>query len=202
MTDLILEHEITLDDYLLRCQQTTDRVEILDGLWWINGGLGVDIAGGTGWKHQRYGKNILDSLTVWVKNKRLGLVMPDGTTYRMFSLSSNLRNAFIPDVSFVTRDNLPPDNHDEDLPHPGVPNFAVEIFSVGNDAEEMRQKVRTYLEKGTDEVWVVFPKLQEVHQNVRGENVTHIYKMGDIVRPATPLTDWYITVEMIFDLSV
>jgi Uma2 family endonuclease len=202
MTDLILEREISLDDYLLRCQQTTDRVEILDGEWWLNGGLRADMAGGTGWKHQRYGKNILDSLTVWVKNKRLGLVMPDGTTYRMFSPASNLRNAFIPDMSFVSRDNLPPDNGDEDLPHPGVPNFAVEIFSAGNDAEEMRQKVRTYLEKGTDEVWVVFPKLQEVHQNLRGENITHIYKMGDTIVTAGLLANWHITVAMIFDLSV
>ncbi len=43
----------------------------------------------------------------------------------------------------------------EQTPYPKAPEICVEIKSPGNSRAEMEEKIRLYLEKGAQEVWIV-----------------------------------------------
>lgn len=56
------------------------------------------------------------------------------------------------------------------------------MISSGDDAEKVQIKVRTYLDKGTEQVWLMYPKTRELHQFMGGENETvQIYKGSQII---------------------
>jgi Uma2 family endonuclease len=49
--------------------------------------------------------------------------------------------------------------------------------SPDDSAEAVQTKVRTYLDKGTQQVWLLYPKTREIHQFIGGENeVLRVYK--------------------------
>lgn len=61
-----------------------------------------------------------------------------------------------PDVAFVSRNRLPPDEERVgflELP----PDLAVEVLSPSESLRSIREKVSAYLEGGTQAVWVVDP---------------------------------------------
>ncbi len=164
------ENAITLDD-LLRMRGDI-RVEI------INGEIKEMAAAGV--QHGFIAINIQRVLDPYVVAHDIGAVLPDGVTYLMFSPTRNLKDSFMPDVSFIYKENLPAD-FDISKPHPGIPDFAVEVFSPGDDADDIQTKVRTYLEKGTVQVLVAYPKAREVHQYRREQpEISRIYRAGKI----------------------
>jgi Uma2 family endonuclease len=66
-----------------------------------------------------------------------------------------------PDISYVRAERLPEGEVSEGfwrIP----PDLAVEIVSPGDTADEVREKVREYLDAGTAAVWVVYPRSREV----------------------------------------
>jgi Uma2 family endonuclease len=64
----------------------------------------------------------------------------------------------IPDVSFISWDQLP-DRQLPDDPIPDLfPDLAVEVLSEGNTKTEMERKVREYFDAGARLVWLVDPK--------------------------------------------
>ena len=63
-----------------------------------------------------------------------------------------------PDVSFVRKAQLQnPDEYFE-----GGPDLAVEVVSPGDDASDLREKIRQYLSAGTSVVWVVYPRSRQI----------------------------------------
>jgi Uma2 family endonuclease len=142
---------MTLDDLLAR----NDRIEIINGDVFDMAAAGAD--------HQIIGRNIFRILDAYVAEAGTGEVLYDGLTFLMNSSEAGLTNSFIPDIAYLKLDNLP-DTWDIRKPHPGTPDLAVEIFSPGNDEQRMLQKARTYLKQGSEQVWIVFPALKEVHQ--------------------------------------
>ncbi|MCL4250952.1 MAG: Uma2 family endonuclease [Anaerolineae bacterium] len=108
----------------------------------------------------------------------IGVVLPDGVTYLMYSPVSGLIDAYEPDVSFIRHENVPAGWNPE-KPHPGMPDLAVEIVSPGNDADVLQQKRHTYLEKGTQQVWLVYPRLREVQVYTR--EAVRIYSGADAI---------------------
>lgn len=179
---------ITLDD-LLRMGDA--RVEI------INGELKEMAAAGV--QHGFIAMNTQRVFDAYVLSREIGAVLPDGVTYLMFSISKHLKDSFMPDMSFIYKENLPAD-FDLAKPHPGVPDFAVEVFSPGDDAEDILTKVRTYLEKGTKQVLVMYPKTQQVYQyRPEQPDYARIYRTGKIDLDDM-FPDLELTVEMIFAL--
>ncbi|MBC8100945.1 MAG: Uma2 family endonuclease [Armatimonadetes bacterium] len=118
---------------------------------------------GAGGLHHVIAGNVYRLLDAYVRLMQLGVVFFDGLLYLMYSNEKHLKHAFIPDVSFIKRENIPAEWQLE-KPHPGVPDLAVEVISPGDDAEAVQAKVRVYLEKGTQEVWLVYPKTHTLHQ--------------------------------------
>jgi Uma2 family endonuclease len=51
-----------------------------------------------------------------------------------------------------------PEQQVEDDWFQGAPMLAIEIASRGNKADEIEKKIATYLEEGSAEVWIVYPK--------------------------------------------
>ena len=97
-------------------------------------------------------------LSGFVERHRLGIVVgADG----MMRLAADLVR--IPDVSFVSWNQLPgrrvPRVPIADL----APELAIEVINASNTAQEMERKLQDFLAAGVQLVWYVLPEPQEVH---------------------------------------
>ncbi|MBX9623924.1 MAG: Uma2 family endonuclease [Gemmataceae bacterium] len=86
-----------------------------------------------------------------------------------------------PDVTFITFDRWA---EDRPLPPTGdvvgvVPNLAVEVASPSNEAEALVAKAREYLRAGAEVVWLVYPRLRELHAYAAGGGPTRVFTAAD-----------------------
>ena len=151
---MVIEKQLISLDALLALGEDA-QIEIVD--WEI---VDIPAAGGI---HQLISGNIFRILDSYVRKQDIGVVMPDQMTYLMNSPTIGLKDSFVPDISYFSHDNVPK-NWDIEKPHSGVPDLAIKIISPNDNAEIVKTKVTTYLEKGTQQVWVVYPKTQEIEQ--------------------------------------
>ena len=49
-----------------------------------------------------------------------------------------------------------------ETPYTRAPELCIEVVSPSNSREELREKVATYVEAGTVEVWIVFPQSKRI----------------------------------------
>lgn len=89
-----------------------------------------------------------------VEQHDLGLVRPDGLPYIIRRNPDVVR---IPDVSFVDWDRVPEGEAPEFFWN-GPPSLAVEIVSPSDRTNEIHAKAQGYLEAGTHQVWVLWPR--------------------------------------------
>jgi len=94
----------------------------------------------------------------FVEEYDLGLVRPDGLAYVLRREPDQVR---IPDLSFVAWDHVPVEGIPEGF-WEGVPTLAVEVVSPNDLAEEFRDRIMDYLEAGSRQVWVLWPRRQSV----------------------------------------
>lgn len=168
MAELPIEKQtISLDDLL--ALDADARIEIIDGEM-------VEMAA-AGVLHHIVIGNIYYPLETYNRHHEIGSVFMDGLTYLMYSDPRTLRDSFIPDVSFIRSANIPAD-FDISKPHPGAPDLAVEVISPNDKAIDVQDKILTYLEKGTEQVWVAYPDLgnQSLHQYLQGSSTVRIYQ--------------------------
>ena len=106
---MLLEQQklITLQE-LMKIQ---DNIEIVDGEI-------ITVAANVMIHHIVLG-NIYRILDRYIEINPIGSVFPDGLIYLMHSPTSGLKDAFIPDVSFIQNENIP-QNLDLSKPYPGV----------------------------------------------------------------------------------
>lgn len=94
-----------------------------------------------------------------------------GSALREFVVARNLGQVFTesgyrlspgtvrgPDISFVRQSRL----QDPDEYFQGGPDLAVEIVSPGDDASDLRHKIKQYLDAGTLVVWVVYQRSRQI----------------------------------------
>jgi Uma2 family endonuclease len=127
----------------------------------INEGILVQVPGAS-FGHHLVVMAILRLLDAFVTERDLGYVMPDGFAYLLRREPDVLR---IPDVSFMAKERVPANARIEGYWH-GAPDLAVEVVSPGDDADELHDKVRQYLEAGTRMVWVAWPKWSSISVHV------------------------------------
>ena len=84
-----------------------------------------------------------------------------------FVLARDPDTALGPDVAFVRTERLP-QGTDESRLWPVTPDLAVEVYSPGDQADEMAIKVGAYLDAGVQLVWVVYPKRHNVVEYAPG----------------------------------
>lgn len=100
----------------------------------------------------------------YLNGNNLGILTgPDGP----YTFDNN--PIYLPDVAFVSWDNIPPDA-DPATPMPDwVPSLAVEVISRSNTRGEMQRKLKDYFTAGVELVWYVSPK----------EKVVRVYTSED-----------------------
>ena len=144
---MVVERQITLEEFAALpddgSKQELDRGE-------------VKVMAPPGFRHSRTGRRVDRALADFVEDHALGEVFIETA----FLLSSDPPVVRVPDVSFLRADRLPREEFDEYLS--GPPDLAVEVVSPNDRAEDLRTKVRQYLEAGAVEVWVLYPKVRQV----------------------------------------
>lgn len=86
----------------------------------------------------------------FAKQHRLGIT---GIAEVGYILSRNPDTVRVPDVSFVSRQRIPPGGPTEGY-WPFAPDLAVEVLSPSDEEKAVSRKVRQYLDAGTRLVWV------------------------------------------------
>lgn len=190
MADVPLERTaVTLDDLMKLASDA--RVEVINGVI-------VEMAP-VGGLHHIYGGNLLYPIKTYVDERDLGIVFMDGLLYLMNEDDRHLRGSYSPDISFIRRENIPA-SWNLSLPFPGVPDFAVEVMSPSDSAEEIQAKVDTYLAKGTEQVWVVYPATRQIYQYRRDQNTVRIYSGSEQIDCESLFPGLDLTLDRIFKL--
>lgn len=143
------------------------RVEVVDGE--------IVAMSPTGARHVIIADNYYRALYPTVREHKLGYLLTDSLIYYLSREGEQLRDARVPDASFIHKDRVP-SNWDIDLPFPGAPTLAIEVISPNDKIEDVNLKVRQYLDAGTEQVWLAFPLTKEVHVYKRGESQIRIYR--------------------------
>ena len=103
-----------------------------------------------------------------------------GAALREFVVARNLGRVFTesgyrlspgtvrgPDISFVRQSRL----QDPDEYFQGGPDLAVEIVSPGDDASDLRQKIKQYLDAGTPVVWVIYQRSRQIEIHMADKTI-------------------------------
>lgn len=112
-------------------------------------------------KHGYDTSNLNWFITSFVRENKLGVTTAAETGYILFKNPDGKDTVRAPDVGFIAAAHVPK----EGLPDgyfPGAPDFAVEVISPGDAADEVQFKVTQYLKYGTRLIWLVYRKSQTV----------------------------------------
>ncbi len=88
----------------------------------------------------------------------LGVVLGAETGFR---LARDPDTVLAPDAAFVRRDRLPPPDQRAGFPDL-APDLVVEVVSPSDRADQVNEKVVSYLDAGVPLVWVVYPDTRTV----------------------------------------
>jgi Uma2 family endonuclease len=138
----------TEQDLLTFVERDKRLVELIDGTL-------VEKPGG--WFESLIAARLLIAIGNFVYAQRLGVVAgADGM------LKMRIGRVRLPDVTFVSKDDLPGGNVPPERIPMLPPTLAVEVISESNTDAEMRQKMKEYFESGTRLVWLIYPQTRTV----------------------------------------
>ena len=153
---------------------------------------GVLVEKPMGWRESLLAGFIIESLRVFVRPRKLGLVAtPDGTI-RLWP--GRVR---IPDVAFIGWDRLP-GRRVPDQPIPEIaPDIAVEILSESNTKKEMEIKRSEYFRVGVRLVWEIDPDVRTVAVYTSPDSVI-VLKQTDLLEGEPVLPGFWIRLADLF----
>lgn len=125
---------------------------------------------GAGALHAMIAFALVRLLDQFVRQHDLGLVMPDGLAFVLRRGPDQIR---IPDLSFVAWNRVP----EEGIPEgywEGPPTLAVEVVSPNDRADDIHARVQDYLEAGSSQVWVLWPRRRSVSVYSRNEDTREL----------------------------
>lgn len=162
---------------LLRVTRDTGRIyELVDGTL---------VEKAKGWQESLIASVLIQWLRNFLDANRVGVVTGAGGLSRIFT--DTVRG---PDVAFVSWERLPDGLPSEPIPDL-VPDFVIEVLSVGNTRAEMARKRREYFHAGVRLVWMVDPRSRTVAVYTSSENVT-VAEADATIDGGTVLPDWKI----------
>ena len=158
MDNMITRTKVTIEDVMHFDEDK--RIEVVNG----------EIRDNTvtaGFMHAQIITNLYDILKPYVKKNKLGYVYSDGLTFILHEdKEQGIRDTRIPDFCFV-RPGLIPKDWDRSRPFPGCPALAVEVVSPTEKTAELMEKIASFLRYDTEQVWVIYPEKQELHQYLK-----------------------------------
>ena len=141
---------VTAEELWAMAEVPGKQLELIDGEI-------VEVAG-AGVLHGLIVELVLRILGAFVRERNLGLVLPDNTACILRREPDAVR---IPDTAFVSWERLRPYGIPQGF-LPLAPDLAVEVVSPNDSAEEVYTKVHEYLEAGTMMVWVLWPTRRSI----------------------------------------
>ncbi len=133
-----------------------------------------------GWQESMLAGILLHWLHQYLESNNLGLATGADGFSRLFP--DTVRG---PDVAFVNWWRLPNGVPIDPIPDL-VPNFVIEILSVGNTRGEMARKRREYFHAGVQLVWIIDPRARNVAVYHSADNAviadnSHLLNAGEIL---------------------
>jgi Uma2 family endonuclease len=116
--------------------------------------------GGSSYRATRIAGRLFAVLLAYVLAQDLGDVTPPDGTYDL-DAAGRSRTGLVPDVGFIRADRLPLIT-DPDGAVPFAPDLAVEVASPKQGRKAMGAKAMRYLAAGTQLVWIIYPRWQQV----------------------------------------
>jgi Uma2 family endonuclease len=111
-----------------------------------------------GHNHGRIIIRLTTPLDLHVRRNKLGAIYAAETG---FKLSSNPDTVRAPDIAFISKHRVEQVGDTAGY-WPGAPDLAVEVLSPDDRVSEVEEKVSEWLSSGSQQVWVVSPKLRTV----------------------------------------
>lgn len=146
--------------------------------------------------------NLYDLLKAHATQHNLGYVFNDGMVYEPFGKEKSIGSALKPNISFIRAKNLSL-LWKVEFNYPGLPDLAVEVISPSNVMWETVFNTDRYLEVGVEQVWIVYPKTEEIYQywlDPKNINNTLMHRTADVFEPETLFPDLKIVVADLFKL--
>lgn len=172
---------------LLRMVENEDRlVELVDGTL---------VEKPVGWMESQIAMRLIIALGNHILPRKLGaLTGGDGP---LMMRAGRIR---LPDITFVSVDDVPP-GAVPNRPVPQLPpTLAVEVISESNTAAEMRQKLKEYFESGSRLVWLIYPKTRTVAIFERlQDEPTRTLPETDVLDGGTVLPGFSIAIAEVFE---
>ena len=163
---------ITLDD-LMEKLTIDKRAEVVNGEFVESDPMSA------GFTHVTVIENVAGLIKPTVRSQKLGVFKTDGLTCVLHVSDDGIRKTRIPDACFIRRDRIPK-KWNPDYPFPGAPDLAVEVISPNQNPEEMLERIDDYLQYGTEQIWVIYPRPKIVHIYTRTDrNLIHVYHEND-----------------------
>jgi len=139
---------------------------------------------------------MIDSFVI---ENQLGEAFNDGMVYVLEEHAGVVNRARIPDFSFVRAASLP-ERRDILGPIRVPPTLAVEVTFPTQSVDEYLQRIRDYLDSGTEEVWFISARASEVHRFYRDDrSLAHIYRDGETIAAENIFPGLEIPVSQLFD---
>jgi Uma2 family endonuclease len=175
----------TEQDLLLFAERDKRLCELIDGTL---------VAKPVGYMESLIAGWLITALNNFVMPRKLGLVSGEAGMIRM--VSGRVR---LPDVAFVSFDDLP----GRQIPREPIPTLpptlAVEVLSESNTATEIRQKLKEYFESGTRLAWVIDPRVRVVDVYVSfKEAPARTLRAGDLLDGGSALPGFTMPVSDLF----
>ncbi len=145
-----------------------------------------------GWQESLLAGILLQWLNNYLDQYRVGVATgPDGMT-RLFH--DTVRG---PDVAFVSWARLPNGRIPTDPVPDLVPNFVIEVLSVGNTYAEMSRKRREYFHAGVELLWMVDHRARTVTV-FRSPQDASVVNEGDKLDGGSVLPGWQVDIADLF----
>lgn len=130
-------------------------------------------------------------LNKYVEAHDLGYVMVEAG----FCLECQPDTVRAPDIAFLTRERMPPEDHEGFVP--GAPDLAVEVVSPSERDTDIQDKVMDYLRLGTRLVWIVRPR-QRTITVYRPDGTVQLLQETDILDGAEVLPGFRLPMREVF----
>lgn len=133
-------------EQLERWPESDERIELVRGR--------IESMAPAGFEHGLVATAIAHALSAFVSERRLGAVVSAETGFVLAREPDTVR---APDIAFVATERVAAQERPSGF-FIGAPDLAVEVVSPTDTIENVETKVLDYLDAGTRQVWVVFPR--------------------------------------------
>lgn len=136
-------------------------------------------------------------LKLFIKENSNGILMYDGARYILIGTKESIQRAYIPDLSFIKKENFPID-FDWQGDFFGAPDLAVEVVSHSITNQHIIARIAQYFEAGTGEVWLIYPNQKMVYLYHSDSEAPMIYRIDDTLKSAL-FPNWELKISQLFN---